>query len=173
MHRAMKLMLASLLVGGLAMVVLPLRLITEKTYIAKSQPVDGGLLWTAFDGAYSAQPHTLWFDGLEKRSPYRIQLRYRPDLGGTHDFAVERLVIRDVLGGIIIERPQRTAVAVSDREKQEEIIVAYLDVPLDANQANLEATITLDGKRHEVRFDLKEITQRQIVHAGIEALMGI
>ena len=158
----------------LALIVVPLRLVSESLYQVEPQKLDAGVLTVALDPTFFPRPSSYWFDGLEGKSPYRIRFIFQPSTAKAKEFRIDGFAIKDATGKVLVECPSKIATT-RDRDEngREVLIVGYLDIPLTTEEVTMELPVQTAGNRYPVHLRLKRATERHIVHAGLEAIMGI
>jgi hypothetical protein len=163
-----------LICSTIAFLVLPLRMVSETTYTACSQPAFGGALSLKIDPTFNEFKIPFWFDGLKGESPYRIRVIYTPIGRKARSFVVKSFIIKDALGGVICELSKNQIGRLWDeREKEAIFTVGYLNVFIRDDKIKCFIDASVDDAHGVFIFEIIKMQRKYIVHAGWEALTGI
>ena len=150
-------------------IVLPLRVLRERSYESQQHSALLGEMTATVDGQYYPMPCGFWFDGSQMDAPYRLRLFYKPSDQREHVFSITRLSIDS------LEVPVAPGVVSPQRGSDQALvyIAGYMNVPLHSSESNVRVEYTLDGQVGNLDLRLVIQCKTRIVHAWLESIMGI
>jgi hypothetical protein len=158
----------------LAALVLPLRLISERSYAGGEQRIEIGKVWAEVDPTDRPMPVRFWFDGSLGESPYRMRVFLLPDSAQSKEVVMMSGRVRDGQSGAELALASQKAYGpVPDRDGRLIFISGYLELALEAKEVPVEVMIDTGGHSYAVHLVLRSTQKKRLVHAGVEAAMGI
>jgi len=157
-------------IGFTAFLLLPLRVIKQRTFVSDEIRLRSGIITACVDGTYYPMPVKFWYTGWQTGAPFRLRVFYRASDLAEHQVALARATITD--SGVA----QPLAVGVGrwerDRDGKSIYIAGFLNVPLTASHAVAEMELSLDGAHTSAKLHLARSCNTEIVHSWWEAMMG-
>lgn len=157
-----------------AVIVLPLRLNSDCTYVGPSLRIPDGLVSAEVNPTYYRWRHRFWFDGIKSGSPYSIRLFFCPDGARAKNLVVMSGLLKDGPAGVQVALPEKKAYGpIADCSGHIEYIVGYRNFPLTADDISIDVAVLTGNETHAAHIELRQTQTERIVHAVWEGMNGI